>query len=122
MCLRAFFSTSPRAQELQRQGRLAGPLVVNLTLNYSISTISLASVGHLGTTELAAAALVNPQKSQDPVMHKPKASLSRYSLPSVYGLVRYVWSSAPLDSIRTQCQARSATWVPHGSVLGRHSG
>lgn len=35
-----------------------GPLVVNLTLNYSISTISLASVGHLGTTELAAAALV----------------------------------------------------------------
>lgn len=36
----------------------AGPLVVNLTLNYCISTISLASVGHLGTTELAAAALV----------------------------------------------------------------
>ena len=32
--------------------------MVNLTLNYSISTISLASVGHLGTTELAAAALV----------------------------------------------------------------
>ena len=31
---------------------------LNLTLNYSISTISLASVGHLGTTELAAAALV----------------------------------------------------------------
>jgi len=46
------------AQELQRQGRLAGPLVVNLTLNYAISTVSLASVGHLGTTELAAAALV----------------------------------------------------------------
>ncbi|KAK9842256.1 hypothetical protein WJX81_002908 [Elliptochloris bilobata] len=44
-------------QEVRRQGRLAGPLVVNLTLNYSISTISLASVGHLGTTELAAAAL-----------------------------------------------------------------
>ena len=39
-------------------GYCAGPLVVNLTLNYCISTISLASVGHLGTTELAAAALV----------------------------------------------------------------
>lgn len=48
------------AQELQRQGRLAGPLVVNLTLNYAISTVSLASVGHLGTTQLAAAALVIP--------------------------------------------------------------
>lgn len=67
-------------QELQRQGRLAGPLVVNLTLNYSISTISLASVGHLGTTELAAAALVNPKSPRILSCISPRYHSAGYSL------------------------------------------
>ncbi|KAK9815228.1 hypothetical protein WJX72_000308 [[Myrmecia] bisecta] len=44
-------------QEVQRQGVLAGPLIVNLMLNYSLSIISLSFVGHIGTAALAAAAM-----------------------------------------------------------------
>ena len=39
------------------QARLAIPISVGLIANYLLSGISLAFVGHLGTQELAAAAL-----------------------------------------------------------------
>lgn len=39
------------------QGRISAPLSIGLVANYLLSVISLSFVGHLGTAELAAAAL-----------------------------------------------------------------
>jgi MATE family multidrug resistance protein len=44
-------------QEIKVQTRLAIPIAVGLIANYLLTVISLAFVGHLGTQELAAAAL-----------------------------------------------------------------
>ncbi|PRW60882.1 MATE efflux family [Chlorella sorokiniana] len=44
-------------QEVVKQGRISAPLSIGLVANYLLSVISLSFVGHLGTAELAAAAL-----------------------------------------------------------------
>ncbi len=44
-------------QELKVQAKMAVPLAVGHITNYLLTVISLAFVGHVGTTELAAASL-----------------------------------------------------------------
>lgn len=50
------FSGSP-LQEMLIQARLSVPLSIGLIFNFCLCVISLGFVGHVGTTELAAAAL-----------------------------------------------------------------
>lgn len=44
-------------QEVLLQGRISMPMSIGLVANYLLSVISLSFVGHLSTTELAAASL-----------------------------------------------------------------
>ena len=51
------FTDLSMPQELQKQGRLAIPLGLNLLANYSTSTISLNFIAPLGNKYIAAASL-----------------------------------------------------------------